>query len=145
MDKVGFQSLKQNFFGISDANALRAIASSVKVVYFAQKEKKKKTFFLFYMSTFTKHPYQFIYSKHLFVKIFIILHFFIISFTLLSRALSLTASLSHTQRNPKSPTTSHHHRSMINPRPPSAHPTTINEINHHHQPTYPPSPSTIIK
>ena len=32
--------------------------------------------FLFYTSIFTKHPHQFIYSTHLFNKIFILLHFF---------------------------------------------------------------------
>ena len=36
-------------------------------------------FFLFYIPTFTKHPYQFIYSTHLFNKIFISLTLFIYS------------------------------------------------------------------
>ena len=49
----------------------------------------KSYFFLFYTPIFTKHPHQFIYSTHLFNKIFILLQFFII--------LSLTASLSQTQ------------------------------------------------
>ena len=49
----------------------------------------KKLFFLFYTLIFTKHPHQFIYSIHLFNKIFILLPFFII--------LSLTAFLSQTQ------------------------------------------------
>ena len=53
--------------------------------YFAQ----KKLLFLFYTLIFTKHPHQFIYSIHLFHKIFIIFPFFII--------LSLTTFLSHTQ------------------------------------------------
>ena len=47
----------------------------------------KKLPFLFYTSIFTKHSHQFIYSTHLFNKIFILLQFFII--------LSLTTSLSH--------------------------------------------------
>ena len=48
---------------------------------------EKIYFFLFYTSTFTKHPHQFIYSTHLFNKIFIILLIFIIH--------SLTVPLSH--------------------------------------------------
>ena len=50
-------------------------------VYFAKK-KKKNLLFLFYTSTFTKYLYQFIYSTHLFNKIFIFFTFFIISFPL---------------------------------------------------------------
>ena len=50
---------------------------------------KKKLFFLFYTLIFTKHSHQFIYSTHLFDKIFILLQFFII--------LSLTGFLSQTQ------------------------------------------------
>ena len=50
---------------------------------------KKKLLFLFYTLIFTKHSHQFIYSTHLFNKIFIFLPFFII--------LSLTAFLSQTQ------------------------------------------------
>ena len=48
---------------------------------------RKNLLCLFYTSTFTKYPHQFIYSPHLFNKIFIILQFFIIH--------SLTAPLSH--------------------------------------------------
>ena len=48
---------------------------------------EKNLLFLFYTSTFTKHPHQFIYSTHLFNKIFIILLIFIIH--------SLTVPLSH--------------------------------------------------
>ena len=59
------------------------ISSSKFSVYFA----RKNLLFLFYTSTFTKHPHQFIYSTHLFNKIFIILLIFIIH--------SLTAPLSH--------------------------------------------------
>ena len=43
--------------------------------YFAQKNLP----FLFYTVNFTKHPYQSIYSTHLFNKIFILLPFFVIS------------------------------------------------------------------
>ena len=43
---------------------------------------KKKPTFSILPSTFTKHPYQFIYSTHLFNKIFILFTFFIISFSL---------------------------------------------------------------
>ena len=59
------------------------ISSSKFSVYFI----RKNLLFLFYTSTFTKHPHQFIYSTHLFIKIFIILLIFIIH--------SLTAPLSH--------------------------------------------------
>ena len=59
------------------------ISSFKFFVYFT----RKNLLFLFYTSTFTKHPHQFIYSPHLFNKIFIILQFFIIH--------SLTAPLSH--------------------------------------------------
>ena len=52
-------------------------------VYFA----RKNLLFLFYTSTFTKHPHQFIYSTHLFNKIFILFIFFIISFPLPPRLL----------------------------------------------------------
>ena len=44
--------------------------------------QEKTYFFLFYTSTFTKDPHQFIYSTHLFNKIFILFTFFIISFPL---------------------------------------------------------------
>ena len=50
---------------------------------------KKNLLFLFYTLIFTKHSHQFIYSTHLFNKIFIFLQFFII--------LSLIAFLSQTQ------------------------------------------------
>ena len=59
------------------------ISSSKFSVYFAW----KNLLFLFYTSTFTKYLYQFIYSIHLFNKIFIILLIFIIH--------SLTIPLSH--------------------------------------------------
>ena len=111
--------------------------------------------FIFNTSTFIKYPHQFIYSKHLFNKIFILLHFFIISFALLSRTLSLTASLSHrpnTTQNHQHPTTINNQSTpTINPlshhqwdQPPSStHPATIikqpasiiNPPNHHHQAT----------
>ena len=51
---------------------------------------KKNLLFLFYTTTFTKHPHQIIYSTNLFNKIFILLHFFIISFNLLSLSLPIT-------------------------------------------------------
>ena len=44
-------------------------------VYFTQ----KNLLFLFYTITFTKHPHQFIYYTHIFIKIIISLTFFIIS------------------------------------------------------------------
>ena len=54
------------------------IDSSKFFVYF----KRKNLFLLFYMFTFTKYSHQFIYSTHLFNKIFILFIFFIISFHL---------------------------------------------------------------
>ena len=48
------------------------ISSCKFFVYFA----RKNLFFLFYTSTFTKHLHQFIYSTHLFNKIFILFTFF---------------------------------------------------------------------
>ena len=64
---------------------------------------EKIYFFLFYTFIFTKHPHQFIYSTHLFNKIFIILLIFIIH--------SLTVPLSHrpTDPQPPSPPSHHHH------------------------------------
>ena len=62
---------------------------------------EKNLLFLVYTSTFTKHLHQFIYSTHLFNKIFIILLIFIIH--------SLTVPLSHR------PTTT------ITTQPPSPH------------------------
>ena len=58
---------------------LRAITSvcTKDSVYFTQ--KKKTYFFLFYTITFTKHPHQFIYYIHFFIKIIFSLTFFIIS------------------------------------------------------------------
>ena len=41
--------------------------------------QEKNLLFLFYTPTFTKHPHQFIYSTHLFNKIFISLTLFIYS------------------------------------------------------------------
>ena len=65
--------------------------------------QEKTYFFLFYTSIFTKHSHQFIYSTHLFNKIFILLQFFIIP--------SLTAPLSlrPTTTNDHSTPNHHHH------------------------------------
>ena len=58
---------------------LRAITSvgAKDSVYFTQ--KKKTLLFLFYTTIFTKHPHQFIYYTHSFIKIIFLLTFFIIS------------------------------------------------------------------
>ena len=66
---------------------------------------RKNLLFLFYTSTFTK-PHHFIYSIHLFNKIFIFLQFFIIP--------SLTAPLSlrPTTINDHSTPNHHHHHSI---------------------------------
>ena len=66
-------------------------------VYFT----RKNLFFLFYTSIFIKHSYQYIYSTHLFNKIFI---FFI--FLLFSHSWPLSLSLSQTQ--PPSSSPNHH-------------------------------------
>ena len=116
-----------------------------------------KPTFLFYTLIFTKHPHQFIYSTHLYNKIFILLQFFIIFFA----SLSLTAiSLSQTQQNPKSPTLGHHqqpnHTHHQRDQPPSSThqpplssnqpPSSTNQLPslsnqppqlHHHQPIQP--------
>ena len=73
---------------------------------------EKTYFFLFYIFIFTKHPHQFIYSTHLFNKIFIFLQFFIIP--------SLTAPLSYRP-------TVHHYQRSLHTQPPSSPP------NQHHQ------------
>ena len=65
------------------------ISSCKFIVYFT----RKNLLFLFYTSTFTKHPHQFIYSTHLFNKIFILFTFFSISFPLLSGTNSQTRLL----------------------------------------------------
>ena len=65
--------------------------------------KKKIYFFLFYTSIFIKHSHQFIYSTHLFNKIFIFLIFLLFSH---SWPLSLSLSLSQTQ--PPSSSPNHH-------------------------------------
>ena len=75
---------------------------------------RKNLLFLFYTSTFTK-PHHFIYSIHLFNKIFIFLQFFIIP--------SLTAPLSHRS-------TIHHYQRLLHTQPPSS-PSS----HHHHHPT----------
>ena len=67
--------------------------------YFAQ----KKLLFQFYALIFTKHPHQFIYSTHLFNKIFV---FFTIFSYSPSSPLSLTDQHSLTDPNPD-PTLSH--------------------------------------
>ena len=90
---------------------IRAIISvcSNFFVYFT---KKNIFLLLFYTSSFTKHRYQFIYSTHLFNKIFILLQFFIIP--------SLTTPLSHKP-------TVHHYQRSLHTQPTSSPP------NHHHQ------------
>ena len=88
-----------------------------------------KPTFLFYTLIFTKHPHQFIYSTHLYNKIFILLQFFIIFFA----SLSLSAYLSLT--NPTKPKiTNTWPPSTTKPHPPSKWSATI--IN---------PPATIIK
>ena len=78
---------------------------------------EKTYFFLFYIFIFTKHPHQFIYSTHLFNKIFIFLQFFIIP--------SLTAPLSYRP-------TVHHYQRSLHTQPPSSPPNQYHQGN---QPT----------
>ena len=57
--------------------------------------QKKTYFFLFYTITFTKHPHQFIYYTHFFIKIKFSLNFFIISHLTLLFPLNTPPSSSH--------------------------------------------------
>ena len=66
-------------------------------IYFA----RKTLLFLFYTSTFTIHPHQFIYSTHLFNKILILFTF------LLFPSLSSLEPSHRPNTNPKSPTPSY--------------------------------------
>ena len=117
---------RYSFIFFQKVRDIRAIALvGVKFLSILPKKKKKNLLFLFYTPTFTKHSCQFIYSKHLFNKIFILLHFFIISFTLLSKTLSLTAPLSLSLR--PNTTQNHQHLAIINDQSPP----TINPPNHH--------------
>ena len=77
--------------------------------------QEKNLLFLFYTSTFTKHPHQFIYSTHLFNKMFILLHFLLFSH---SWPLSLSHCLSLSLR----PNHRHHHLATIKPKPRSPRP-----------------------
>ena len=80
------------------------ISSCKFFVYFA----RKNLFFLFYTSTFTKYSHQFIYSTHLFNKIFtFFLHF------LLFPSLSSLEPSHRPYTNPKSPTPSYQPLSTI--------------------------------
>ena len=110
---------------------IRAIISvcSNFFVYFT-----KKTFFLilFYTSSFTKHRYQFIYSTHLFNKIFILLQFFYYS-------LPHYPSLSQTH-SPSLPTITPHPTNIITTQPPSSRKTNpLNSKSIHHLPNPKPS------
>ena len=73
------------------SNIIIRASAPVDAKFLSILQKKKKTcFFLFYTSTFTKHPYQFVYSIYLFDKIFI-----------LESPHSIPLSLSQTQHYPK--------------------------------------------
>ena len=89
------------------------ISSSKFSVYFTQ----KNLLFLFYTSTFTNHPHQFIYSTHLFIKIFIILRIFIIhSLTVpLSHKLIATITTTITTQPPSPPSSETKQKTDINP------------------------------
>ena len=62
--------------------------------------QEKTYFFLFYTSTFTKDPYQFIYSTHLFNKIFIIFTFFLLFRFLWNKLTNSSSPSSHTHTQP---------------------------------------------
>ena len=104
------------------------ISSSIFSVYFT----RKNLLFLFYTSIFTKHPHQFIYSTHLFNKIFIILLIFIIhSLTvLLSHRLTATITTTITTQPPSPPSLETNEKSdqsthtQINPINPDLHAST---------------------
>ena len=63
-----------DFTTLADIRAITSVFAKDSV-YFTQ----KNLLFLFYTITFTKHPHQFIYYTHIFIKIIISLTFFIIS------------------------------------------------------------------
>ena len=105
------------------------ISSSKFSVYFA----RKSLLFLFYKSTFTKHLHQFIYSTHLFNKIFIILLIFIIHSLTVPLSHRPTATITTIIRNQRKIRSTHTYRSThisINPHEKSNstsdQPTSIN-------------------
>ena len=117
------------------------INSSKFFVYFT----RKNLLFLFYTSTFIKHPHQFIYFTHLFNKIFIILLIFIIH--------SLTVLLSHRPtttittiiRNQRKIRSIHTYPDQPDqPKPPHLHASTYTQINPINPDPQPPSPSATI-
>ena len=87
--KDNLWSRAQNLLHAQSKKSVYKLHLSIRInsfkfsVYFTQ----KNLLFLVYTSTFTKHLHQFIYSTHLFNKIFIILLIFIIH--------SLIVPLSH--------------------------------------------------
>ena len=89
--------------------------------YWPKKEKEEtKILFLFFTSTFTKHPHQFIYSTHLFNKILILL-----PFLLFSHSWPFSLSLKPNHR--------HHHLATIKPKPRSLRPKLCDFfISHSH-------------
>ena len=88
---------------------------------------KNQLFFILYIHFY--NLYQFIYSTHLFNKIFILLLFFIIFFT----SLSLTVYLSLIDQ-PPSPSNQ--------PPPSSTHPAKHHQLTRPYRPTYPKPHST---
>ena len=87
--------------------------------------QEKTYFFLFYTSTFTKHPHQFIYFTHLFNKIFILSTFFIISFPFISETNSQTRLLRRATPTPSQPPFNKIRRATHTPTP-------IIQQNHQH-------------
>ena len=83
------------------------ISSSKFFIYFIW----KNLLFLFYTSTFIKHPHQFIYSTHLFNKTFIILLIFIIHFLTVPLSHRPTATIITIIRNQRKIRSTHTYRS----------------------------------
>ena len=109
------------------------ISSFEFYVYFT----RKNLLFLFYTSTFTKHPHQFIYFTHLFNKIFIILQFFYYS---LPHCPSLSQTHSHHHHHHQKPkaikseTDLQTRRSKLHQNPPDLHPKSKknqHQVNQH--------------
>ena len=83
-------------------------------------KKKKNLLFLFYIPIFTKQPHQFVYSTHLFNKIFIFTHHQRSIYT--HPTTTINPPSYHHQALTSATIISHHHQSTI--------------INHHHPKTH---------
>ena len=95
IDSLEIHSIHLQKFPIFNLFSLAFILSSIALCF-----SYKNLLFLFYTSIFTKHLHQFIYSTHLFNKIFNLFTFFIISFPLLSPLWNPLTDPTQTQNHP---------------------------------------------